>query len=584
MASNADIYEYQFGALFQRVKNLIGGETIKVYNNDEEEAIDKEVDDFIGYSTLLFDVSGKDFRSIKAADAEYRYWVEVYVLKAIENVMARRRIQFEEKYHFGQKEQHSIICRLNGKQIEAYFLYDIMYEEANSTDYDKIASVLKSNSQEVDGITIFIFRDCINYGSLAELINSNSEMNENGFVSVSPLKEFFDAMFGEGEYAEFFTFANAFQEKCNTIISYKTVITPTPKTIEAFKAKKAIMLKEMDYKRIASKGQSGELSEEEFEKVKRSFLTQKMYLAMVSNNDFADSFISAEWSYDVFSNAMGDLELTGIIAGYLKSIEQLLFAIVRFHKDQGFEIKTRYSGKQPYTSDNEANIDSTIGSLNSFVTSKEAKLALTAKIRGCIYKATDLWRQYQRNGYFHKDNLYASDNRIGEVRDLTIYLYFLILGGIRFSSIEKAVLGVFEQNENDAPNEFSEETVYPAFEKWLNNTFAYDLPEKIPGLWILLFNEENSWKVQMFLMTYFYIDEFESGDFEFSTEKIVESHTKDLPAFSWFSGDENYNNAHFNLIHLFDKYSETHQENMNRIGAIILGADKYTQKIHYKEQ
>ena len=193
---------------------------VTVYKSDEEEAIDKEVDDYISGSALLFDVSGKDFRSIKAADAEYRYWVEVYVLKSIENVMARRGISFEEKYHFGQKEQHSIICRMNGKKIEAYFLYDIMYEEANSTDYDKIASVLKSNSQDVDEIVIFIFRDCIDYISLAELINSNSEMNENGFVSVSPLKVFFDTMFGEGEYAEFFIFANAFQEKCNTIKSY----------------------------------------------------------------------------------------------------------------------------------------------------------------------------------------------------------------------------------------------------------------------------------------------------------------------------------------------------------------------------
>lgn len=183
-ASNADIYEYQFNALFQKVKTLIGGSTIRTYKSEEEEAIDKEVDDYIGDSTLLFDVSGKDFRWFKAADAEYRYWVEVYILKIIENIMTKLGIRFEEKYHSGHKEQHSIICNLNGRQVEAYFLYDIEYEEANCTDYDKIASVLKAESSEVDAIEIFIFRDCINHLSLAGLINGNVEMNENSFVSV----------------------------------------------------------------------------------------------------------------------------------------------------------------------------------------------------------------------------------------------------------------------------------------------------------------------------------------------------------------------------------------------------------------
>ena len=107
--------------------------------------------------------------------------------------------------------------------------------------------------------------------------------------------------------------------------------------MESFKKKKSQMLRDMDYLAIANKGQSGELSDQEFAKVKNSYLNNKMYVAMVSSNDFADSFISAEWSYDVYYNAMGELELTGIIAGYLKSIEQLMYKIVRFHKNQGVQ-------------------------------------------------------------------------------------------------------------------------------------------------------------------------------------------------------------------------------------------------------
>ena len=86
------------------------------------------------------------------------------------------------------------------------------------------------------------------------------------------------------------------------------------------------------------------------------------------------------------------------------------------------------------------------------------------------------------------------------------------------------------------------------------------------------------------LMTYFYIDEFESSDFDFTPNKIAGSHTKDVTEFSWVSDDKEYNNAHNNLIRLFDRYSNAHPENMNRIGAIVLGIDKYTQLIHYREQ
>ena len=159
-------------------------------------------------------------------------------------------------------------------------------------------------------------------------------------------------------------------------------------------------------------------------------------------------------------------------------IEQLMFTIVRFHRDQGLKIKTS-DGFQPYTKDNEQIIDSTLWSLNDFITSPKGKLALSASIRGCIHKAVDLWRQYQRNGYFHKDNLYLADNKIDDVRELTIYLYFLILGGISFTTEELKLLGVLDTSNNENAI-FDESTVYPQFRRWFENIIKYDLPEKVP--------------------------------------------------------------------------------------------------------
>ena len=76
-----DIYEYHFTNLFKHVKDLIGRSAIKVYENDEEEQVDRELDELLGQSNLLFDVSGNDFKRFKACDSEYKYWVEVYIVK-----------------------------------------------------------------------------------------------------------------------------------------------------------------------------------------------------------------------------------------------------------------------------------------------------------------------------------------------------------------------------------------------------------------------------------------------------------------------------------------------------------------------
>lgn len=60
----------------------------------------------------------------------------------------------------------------------------------------------------------------------------------------------------------------------------------------------------------------------------------ELYKAIVGESGFAESFISSEWyfrAHDDFSF----LEQTAVIAGYLKSIEQLLFAIICLSMNTG---------------------------------------------------------------------------------------------------------------------------------------------------------------------------------------------------------------------------------------------------------
>ncbi len=576
-----DIYQYEFEALFNKIKPIIGRNAIQMPENDDE----RELDEMIGESNLLFDISGTDFSWFKSIDSKYRYWVEVYILKIVEKMLSRKKLWYEEKYYPKNFEKHSLVFCPNGATIECYFLFDITSNEAYRTEYDKIASELKSKNNDVDEINIYIFRDRISMNTLAWLLTGKSDHNENGYIDVYPLQEFFIIVFGEDEYSFFEKYANEFHSKCNNILSYKTIIMPNNKTLISFKKKKTDMLKSIDYKSIADNGKSGQLSDSEFETVRDNYIDRYMYIAMISNNDFADSFISAEWAYDVYSNAMGDLELTGIIAGYLKSIEQLLYKITQFHRDQGIRIQTRKEGKQPYTSEIEEDIDSTLNSLNEFITSKEGKLAFSVKIRGCIHTAVSLWTKYQRNGFFHKQNLYSDYNKIEEVRELTLYLYFLILGGIKFSDNERIELGVCDNTESNN-HIFSFDNVYPKFEKWLTGIIKYDLPEHIPGIWFtisppLLTGEKEKWSISSRLMKYFYIDDFENGEFNY-IDIIDLNNLRCIPNFSFHSEKKREIDVQLQFLELFDSFREKNRNLLNeKINAIVIGLDKTTQLIHY---
>lgn len=558
-----DIYRHHFNSLFQKVKGLIGNSTIAIPDENEEDI------DTIGQSSLLFDVAGPDYKFFKSQESDYRYWVEVYILKIVENMLLRKGISFEERYHKGSKEQHSIVYNMGGRTIEVYFLFDLSYEEPNRSDYNIIAKTLKDNSRDAEEIQIYLFRDKIGVSTLAWLLTGKSDFNENGFVKVFPLQTFFNSFFGEGEYSTFITYAEDFHTKCNHIISYKTVITPTKKTMANFRVLKQDMLRDKDFKTINASGVLGTLSDTEFERVRVSYLSNKMYYAMTSSNDFADSFISAEWSYDVYSKSMGELELTGIIAGYLKSVEQLLYMITRFHRDEGYDIKTR-EGFKPYTKENEGIIDSTLGSLNRFVTSYKAKLAISSAIRQSIFNAVDLWTKYQRNGYFHKHNLYSKDNKIGEVRELTLYLYFLILGGFQFSSGERTQLGAIEKEKNGS-HCLDADSLHDRFNAWFCDIFEYDLPRNIPGIWAMITQSDNEWRMNAYVLNEFNLKKFHNNDSHYLSKVVEISHIKDIPFFSWRSNNDKKNDALHLIMDCLNKYYQNNRDYMKRIHAIVIG-------------
>lgn len=577
---NEDIYRYQFESMLQQAKEVLGKPTL-FYSDDEDE---NEIDAECKAVKYLFDVSGPDFSRFKVFESEYRYWVEVYIIKIIEKLLERSNYQYEEKYFGDGNEQFALNLTLEGKRVAAYFLFSLSYQEGDRTDYDKIGEALTEKSDNVDEIRLYLFQDHISEFSLASLVNHNVEMNKNGFVKALTLQDFFCELWGQEEYSTFIEYAEEYVSKVNRIVGYKTVITPTKNTFRVFKTLKAKMLQDLNYRAIADKGELGALQERDFERINKNFISNKMYNVLISSNDFADSFLSAEWSYDVYRNAMGELELTGIISGYLKSIEQLLFKIAKFHRGEGLRIKTK-DGYQPYSSTNEEIIDSTVGSLKSFVFSYDAKLAISGNIRQFIKDAVELWTKYQRNGYFHKHNLFQKDNKIDEVREQTLYLYFLILGGLFYTPDQQVELGA-NPLESDGSSPSFIDVHYSGFKTWFESMIDYDLPSEVPGLWMMLIPEDGYWTIKTFLMKYFYIDDFESSQGH-DLDAIDTNHIRSIPVFKW--EDENADYEHFNsgsdqFRELFDRYKAYEKNKLNQVNAILLSYGRDTQLVHFKEK
>ena len=58
-----------------------------------------------------------------------------------------------------------------------------------------------------------------------------------------------------------------------------------------------------------------------------------------------------------------------------------------------------------------------------------------------LIKTIDDWRNKQRNGYFHKDNIHSID-KVNEIREKAFLLYFLILGSCTIKDEQFAELGI----------------------------------------------------------------------------------------------------------------------------------------------
>ena len=169
-----------------------------------------------------------------------------------------------------------------------------------------------------------------------------------------------------------------------------------------------------------------------FNKILNHYLSNELYELLLGSEDFANSFFTSEWLFKKYCSTL-ELDNTFIVAGYLKSIAQLLWDIIRV-VGQGRTIHNITISEENYDI-----IDNTLGSLEFFLRCEDnfdlfRKVFGNSQVFVIRYLKAQIadWITHYRNGLFHKDQL-NSEEIIIRIRQETIYLYMLILGSIELS-------------------------------------------------------------------------------------------------------------------------------------------------------
>lgn len=283
--------------------------------------------------------------------------------------------------------------------------------------------------------------------------------------NVHSLPWLFSTYFGE-DYAYFRDELYKYTVAINEYIGYSVVRSLNPSALVSFKKITERSLYTFNYDQVIHKtivNRNGKRfwlkNIDECNKLRQQYLVDGAYRILMSDRDYAESLITAEWLLDSMNKAHA-IDLTVIGTGYFKAMEQLLFALIKL-RDPAFDS------------------DSTLGDYATFYKHKrdiilrnDVDWTTRNFVFEAIYEYADL-----RNGYFHKHNIH-DPSKIQEIRSATYMLMYLILGCQSFNDSDYASLGIPNLSQGD---DFSKLCEYIQFHK--NSIFCVK-PNGYPEQWI----------------------------------------------------------------------------------------------------
>lgn len=266
-------------------------------------------------------------------------------------------------------------------------------------------------------------------------------MNNNSTKAVL-VSDFIAEVFGEEEGMSFDVAMSCFSEDMREALGYRITQIGNERALKELRNTLTAELPEFSYDMIRhfndeAAGKKVYVTDDVFQKMSKRFITN--YKVLVGSSDFAISLLTSEWLYRQYGTIPG-LDNTYVVAGYCKSVEQLLWKIISI-VGKGREIGLN---KSEVNDDTNAS-DTTLGALKYFLkATQNADLFnnIFGESKHYVQKYLNYqlseWIEHERNGNFHKHNL--TPERVGIIREQTLYLYFLILGSLTLTNDTIALL------------------------------------------------------------------------------------------------------------------------------------------------
>lgn len=520
-----EIYEYRFKELLDTARKISSD-----LNYSDAENADR-----------IIDVSGNTYREYNRVLLTTESWANNTVEMILVNMLYQSSRSDYELPHFYQNVENKkvplrvpFVLKRNGKR-EAY-----VFRFYPKRGLSHIRDVFKNNTDV----------DLIHYVLLLKKTNNHIfQLNEleakedNSFIHFEIFEDCFTDLFGADEFSVFKEYADNFNENIKNTIGMKMMSLPTDKMVAGFKKKTVDEIKSIDYFSLLNKAENRQrnssnknlvvIEEADKQLLFHNYIDGERYKLIVSDNLFSDSFLGSEWLLK--SNLIADdvFDITGVVTGYLKSIEQFIYSYIHlyiedfssnrwiWYKGKKEEIEREIENKQiieqevnfnngtiRFLPDYEAYFDKTLGSLISFLKARsesDPKVFENSDLF-CINvsNVTDLiqfvvkelygFKDADRNPYSHQNNIYKQ-KILTKIREDVLLLYFLLVGSFNFSGINLVELGY--PAEERANTEISNLELQKRIEKWIYPIVKFNFPKECPIVAFSVMYKKNIWEINV---------------------------------------------------------------------------------------
>lgn len=398
---------------------------IDIYKNNIAYELERSHDHYFnGFGFPKYGITSKEYHE----QVYFESYVESYTRKLINNIL--KDISYYEssdEISWPELEYGGVYNGYTNAEYEHEYEQGFGFECINENR--KIGyrySTIKLN--EID--KIFEYKN-VNEIKIVEWNDEDVPISfcyEDERIHVISVSEFFHDLYDDISDEEFEIIYSCFNEKVSEavkevmqMISLTTLPGFTPNYLHKFREEIVSDLqcdvnRLVEFKIYNANYKSTELNSKmliDTYNLKTIFLEKNLHFALVGTSDYAKSFLTSEYLYRYFKdNPMFDY--TPIVSGYLKSIEQLLYAICKNYRnykhDKVIMQKWTMSKYRDYIIDHDDIINTDL---------RPAK--------AIIIECLNSYREESRNHLFHRDYFKKWD-RVDFIRNNTLFLYVTLLG------------------------------------------------------------------------------------------------------------------------------------------------------------